>query len=345
MNDPALQWLLQQPDSGTCVWLCDEHFYGHEHHLPRGEHHLYICNRYDITQAIQAAGRIALFSDFADADLPDSIDTLYYRISKEKPVVHRALNIARQRLNTGAQLHLAGLKNEGAKTYLDKAAKLLGAPKSTQKNGSAYCASIALNERHTPLDDSDYNQLRALAKSPDFITKPGQFGWQKVDEGSAFLLAQLKEHQALAQCDSLLDLGCGYGYLGVSAASELMNDPPAQLVLTDNNAAAILSARENLSGFQLQGEVIAGDCGDTVNGRFDRVLCNPPFHQGFSLSQDLTERFVKSAALHLHRKGCAWFVVNSFIPAEQKAKPYFKKIECIANNKQFKVLALSEPSV
>ncbi len=345
MNDPALQWLLQQPTSGTCVWLCDEHFYGGEQHLPAGEHHLYLCNRYDITQAIKATGRKAVFSDFADADLPERIDNLYYRISKEKPVVHRALNIARQRLNTGAQLHLAGLKNEGAKTYLDKAAKLLGAAKNTRKNGSAYCASITLNERDTALDDCNYHELRPLARLPGFTTKPGQFGWQKVDEGSVFLLEQLKEHQALPSCDSLLDLGCGYGFLGVSAANELTSAPPARLVLTDNNAAAIISARQNLKGFKLPGEVIAGDCGDTVNGCFDRVLCNPPFHQGFSVSQDLTERFVKSAARHLNPTGSAWFVVNSFIPAERKAKPYFKKIECIANNTQFKVLAFSEPSV
>ncbi|UTF61013.1 class I SAM-dependent methyltransferase [Gilvimarinus sp. DA14] len=344
MHDPALPWLSQQTGTGQCVWLCDEHFYGFENQLPGGAQHIYICNRYDIVQRMQALQLQAVFSDFAEADLPGAINTLFYRVSKEKPVVHRALNIAAAKLAAGGQLHMCGLKSEGAKNYLDKAAQLLGCAKATRKHGLAYCASLT---RHTSvestLDDSHYPELRALAKAPQFASKPGQFGWQKIDQGSEFLLQTLAQQKLLKQTDSLLDLGCGYGYLALEACRSLLTDLPQRLVLTDNNAAALISAEYNSKQLHIAAEIVPGDCGDSVSGQFQTLLCNPPFHQGFALSQDLTERFLHSAARHLENDGSAFFVVNSFIAVEQKAKPYFAQQETLANNKQFKVIRLSRP--
>ncbi len=346
MNDPALAWLIAQPSTDLSVWLCDEHFYGAENFLPKGHDHFYVCNRYDIVQRMHAAGLNTVFSDFADADLPDTINTLYYRVSKEKPVVHRALNIAANKLTDGGRLHISGLKNEGAKNHLDKAATLLGCAKATQKSGLAYSASLVRQQPvHQALDDSNYAQLRPIAKAPHLASKPGQFGWQKVDQGSEFLLQTLAEHEALAHTQSLLDLGCGYGFLALTACQQLLPTTPAKITLTDNNAAALLSAGHNCQQLGVNAEIIAADCGDQVKDRFDTLLCNPPFHQGFGISQDLTERFLKSAAQHLQPDGHAWFVVNSFIPVEDKAKPYFAQQTTVANNKQFKVIHLSQPRV
>lgn len=344
-TDPALQWLVQQASpKGDSLWLCDEHFYGFEQQLPATENHRYLCNRYDIAQRMRAAGCQVSFNDFDTETIPEaSVETVFYRLSKEKPVVHHLMNTAARVLRPGGVLHIAGLKNEGAKTLLEKAAACLGTTKATRKNGLAYVTSLPKQSSDSvKLDDQNYHQLRPLNSDATYLSKPGVFGWQKVDAGSAFLLATLKAQPRPWITESLLDLGCGYGYLAFAAARELAEKAPSTLVLTDNNAAALLAAKANAERLGLSASVIASDAGREVQGEFDTILCNPPFHQGFALSEDLTERFLTSAARHLRKNGSAFFVVNAFIPAEEKARPLFKSVRTLANNRQFKVLQLSQ---
>ncbi len=86
--------------------------------------------------------------------------------------------------------------------------------------------------------------------------------------------------------------------------------------------------------------MIAGDCADTVEGNFDLVLCNPPFHRGFDVDNELTRHFLSAARKKLDRGGVAVFVVNSFIPIEKKLGGLFRKVQTLLNDRQFKVLAL-----
>ena len=65
-------------------------------------------------------------------------------------------------------------------------------------------------------------------------SKPGIYGWQKIDRGSALLIEQLSDVLAsMARAPKrLADLGCGYGYLSIMAAQQL---PDCQWLMTDNN--------------------------------------------------------------------------------------------------------------
>jgi 16S rRNA (guanine1207-N2)-methyltransferase len=81
-------------------------------------------------------------------------------------------------------------------------------------------------------------------------------------------------------------------------------------------------------------------------GPFNLILCNPPFHQGFSVESALTDKFLNSTQRLLAKKGTAYFVVNAFIPLESKAERVFAKhpsatIAVVANNKQFKVIRIT----
>jgi len=183
--------------------------------------------------------------------------------------------------------------------------------------------------------------LREITRAPQpvFFSKPGQFGWQKTDAGSVFLLASL-EQLAPAIPPHLLDLGCGYGYLAVGAATQIFNTAPAAITLTDNNAAALLAAEKNCALHQLTATLCAGDAGNTLSQKADLLLCNPPFHQGFSVSGDLTDKFLAAAARLTTHQGQALFVVNAFIPLEQKARRFFAHSQTLANNQQFKVIQL-----
>src|SRR5690606_23499197 len=163
-------------------------------------------------------------------------------------------------------------------------------------------------------------------------------GWNKVDQGSALLIAQL--HKFLPSMprapERMLDLGCGYGYLSLMAADL----PLKQRVLTDNNAAALIAARANCAANSIAAEIIAADAGSELEPGFDLILCNPPFHQGFSIDGDLTDKFLTSAKRLLVRGGVALFVVNQFIPLERKAQELFSKVELVTQEQGFKVVSL-----
>ena len=54
--------------------------------------------------------------------------------------------------------------------------------------------------------------------------------------------------------------------------------PKADVTMTDIHAMAIQSARQTLAENQLEGQVIASDVFSHIEGKFDLIISNPPFH-------------------------------------------------------------------
>jgi 16S rRNA (guanine1207-N2)-methyltransferase len=353
MTDLPLNWITQQLElirgdkSGRYLWCTDENALNNLPTALDQEQLLVLTNRWDIAEQVKARGFNTRFNDFDCSEIADnSLDTIFYRVSKEKPIVHHLLNQAWRCLKPGGQLLLAGYKNEGTKTYIEKIAKLFGSAKNIEKNGPVYSSALNKYAEYNAaqlLDDSDYNQQRpiALDSGLQLLSKPGLFGWNKVDSGSALLIEQLQQLTPLAQPPtSCLDLGCGYGYLTIAAANTEFGKNIHHWVLTDNNAAALQIARQNLLHNGLTGDVIAADAGKGIAAKVDLLLCNPPFHQGFGIDGDLTDKFLASAKHRLTPQGFALFVVNQFIPLERKAAPLFSQINVVMNNGSFKVVQL-----
>ena len=302
-----------------------------------------ISNRFDVAQAAHQAAIECQFSDFDFSTLnPASFDGVLYRVSKERASSHHVINQAVKMLKSSGILLLAGEKNDGLKSYVKQAGKLFSNPVNAEKNGKAYIASIALGTAETePLNDKNYSQLRSIQLSDNLClqSKPGIFGWDKIDRGSAFLIDYLPQFLSGYNIapQTLLDLGCGYGYIAFSASQLGFN----RIVATDNNAAALLAVRENLKPLtHIESDALATDAGDGIEEQFDTILCNPPFHSGFSVDDQLAIKFLSQTKRLLNRGGQALFVVNTFIPLEHKAKSYFEQIDVVANNGSFKLISL-----
>jgi len=345
MTDVSSLWLIQQIQqhaTANSVWFSDENFL---HHLPDAHFWpvkpLLISNRWDLAESARQAGFAVEFTDFDVAHLADnSLDHIFYRISKEKAVTHHLINQAQRLLKPNGYLWLCGQKNEGVKTYIEKACLLLGCEKNIQKNNTNYSGRLTkIRCSGLRLNDENYSELRTCIRINDeyFASKPGQFGWNKIDQGSEFLIAAIYPQlsQSGRSFERCLDLGCGYGYL--TLASKML--PIKQRTLTDNNAAALISASANCALLD-NAQVIPSDAGADLRDKFDLILCNPPFHQGFSVDGDLTDKFLRNTQQLLTADGLAYFVVNQFIALEKKAVPYFKHIHLIAQNKSFNVFEL-----
>lgn len=351
-TDSSVALLLQRLQStmGRCLLVADENWanvnWGLVRNTDQRSIHL-VSNRYDIAKSASAAGIEADFNDFDFSTWePQSFDTVLFRVAKERATSHHVLNRAAELLRLHGQLILTGEKNDGIKTYVKQANRLFGDKASAEKNGAHYLASVQLYQKDAPaLDDKNYPHTRLIKTGDGSLmeSKPGIFGWDKIDRGSTYLIEYLPQFLAryAAPPTTLLDLGCGYGYLSMQASQQGF----IQITGTDNNAAALSATAKNFQRLNIDNFLVAGDAGNQITGRFDTVLCNPPFHQGFSVDGDMAVKFLSATKRLLAESGQALFVVNNFIPLEQKAKAYFRYIDVLANNGSFKLIALSQQSV
>ncbi|WP_299183625.1 methyltransferase [uncultured Neptuniibacter sp.] len=343
MSDTAFDLLAPhvRSSSGRSLWLADENLLSA--HIPANESVVAITNRFDLQQHLQKQGWKAFFSDYDLSIIDDeSLDSVIYRISKEKPVVHHLINEAYRCLKPTGKLIIAGDKNEGIKTYFSKAKKMFGSGNCSKADKDTWLAFLEKTDlsTETRLDDKQYHQLRITASDDnyEYQSKPGVFGWDKIDKGSAYLIENLDSFlMTLPEPPkNVLDLGCGYGYLSLNLAPL---DIP--ITATDNNAGALLACQRNFDRYPVNGRVIAADCADGITEGFDLIVCNPPFHAGFSVDGDLTDRFLKAAHNRLNERGIACFVTNLHIPIERKAATLFHQAECIMSNGNFKLVRLS----
>jgi 16S rRNA (guanine1207-N2)-methyltransferase len=113
-------------------------------------------------------------------------------------------------------------------------------------------------------------------------TDRGVFASSGLDPGTALLI----ESMALRPADTVLDLGCGWGAIGIAAARAV---PEGRVVMTEVNRRAVQLARRNLDRNRIgNAEVRAGPGFAPVGAeRFDVIATNPPYHAGRKLLLEL----------------------------------------------------------
>ena len=312
-----------------------------------------ITNRYDVAQQCEPHDLPCQFNDFASLT-PQGFDYCLFRVSKERAVCHHIFNQSLQFLAPSGQILIGGKKNEGIKSYQQALVKTLGFNGLLKKNGNNYMGAFVRPEKTDgALEDKQYSDLRPILlknSGKTIQSKPGLFGWNKEDQGSAMLMDWFKHALtqpplSKANFTQALDLGCGYGYLSLRLLHARQLAPLAslqRLYATDNNAAAIQACTRNLAespdAADVNITVQADNCGEGITERFDLILCNPPFHQGFDNSRDLTQRFLTATKRLLTKDGIALFVVNQFIPLEQLASKHFSRITCVYSDRSFKLV-------
>lgn len=340
MIDPCLERLAAQLDpSEAALWLAAEGSLGVLHNLVRAADLHVLTNRFDIYRTAQTLGLHATFNDWLTPTR--TYQSVFLRLCKEKSINQHLAKLAWHSLATGGRLVVSGQKDEGIKTYASALKRLFVEEFALRKDGNTYLTTLRKTAApNAAPEQDDYAQFALIGQlhGKPVYSKPGQFGWQKIDQGSAFLINTLEQHKVSFVGQQVLDLGCGYGYL--TLATQHLG--ARSYTVTDNNAAALLSVQRNIGCHALPALVVAADCADTITEQFTTVLCNPPFHAAFAIDNHLTDAFVHAAHQRLTAKGHAFFVTNSFIPLEKKARPLFKQVELLANNKQFKVTRLAK---
>jgi 16S rRNA (guanine1207-N2)-methyltransferase len=151
-----------------------------------------------------------------------------------------------------------------------------------------------------------------------FTTEPGLFSPTSADIGSLAMLdfVNLKEGQ------KILDLGCGYGLVGIFAARKT---GPDTVWMLDINPSAIKKSQLNANENNVKiAEFICSDGPEILlekglSGSFDFILCNPPYHTDFSVAR----RFIEAGYRLLSEGGNIVLVVKRLAWYRNKIKKVF----------------------
>lgn len=163
------------------------------------------------------------------------------------------------------------------------------------------------------------------------VSDSGVFSKGDVDYGSKVLI----EAMEIPEGASVLDVGCGYGPIGLTAAALA---PAGHVTMVDINQRAVELARENARSNGISNvTVLESDVLQAVKGQtFDVVLTNPPIRAGKAVVHAIFEQ----AHEQLRDGGSLWVVIQKkqgAPSAMSKLEGLFTKVEEIGKDKGYRI--------
>ena len=119
-----------------------------------------------------------------------------------------------------------------------------------------------------------------------------------IDFGSQVLLSALD----LEAGKTLLDVGCGYGPLGISLAKV----QGVKVTMIDINSRAIDLARQNAQRNKVEATIFQSNIYENVTGSFDYIISNPPIRAG----KKVVHQVIEEAYDYLNQGGNLTIVIQ-----------------------------------
>ncbi len=164
------------------------------------------------------------------------------------------------------------------------------------------------------------------------VSLPGVFSSDHPDPGSSLLAHSVP---ALQPGSSVMDLGCGNGYL--LTVSGLKNEG---LLLNgcDDSQMAVMSTLRTLEQNGLNGDIRHGHATvDFGESSMDVVLCNPPFHQGHARHDQIAWEMFVGAKKVLKGDGVFYVVGNRNQGYHIQLSRLFRSVDVHASDKTYTV--------
>ncbi len=162
----------------------------------------------------------------------------------------------------------------------------------------------------------------------------GVFAKDKIDYGSKFLIETFLKTSLIKKGD-FLDLGCGYGFIGLTLKKML----DVNMTMVDVNKRAIHLTKMNLKSNNLVATVYLSDGFTNITDNFDVIITNPPIRVG----KDILLRLLLDSVSHLKDKGELWFVIRKDQGAKSVMKILAEKYTCavVAKSKGFYIIKVT----
>ncbi|HDQ60104.1 MAG TPA: class I SAM-dependent methyltransferase [Candidatus Woesearchaeota archaeon] len=167
-------------------------------------------------------------------------------------------------------------------------------------------------------------------KTLEFYTGSGVFSKKKIDDGSYILI----QNAIIKKGWSALDLGCGYGPVGIAIAKS----EGAKVTLSDVNERAVNLTERNIQLNKVDAEVRSSDVFGQIPETFDTILLNPPQTAG----KKLCFRMIEESKDHLKKNGLLQLVARPRKGGKtlaEKMKEVFGNVQVISKGAGFSVYA------
>lgn len=182
--------------------------------------------------------------------------------------------------------------------------------------------SVASKEGHISFE--------IYGKTITLVTDTGVFSKKRVDEGSFGLLRTILP---LPLGDKILDLGCGYGTIGLTIA---LFHEKARVDLADINTRALALSHKNASNLNVDDRVniIESNIYQNIINKYDSIVLNPPIRAG----KTITYAMYDGAYEHLVDKGSLYVVIRKAqgaVSASQHIKEVFGNVMLLERYKGY----------
>lgn len=280
-------------------------------------------------------------SEFGVTPAPDgSIRTVILTLPREKDRLVMMLHALSSTMPKEACLWLVGENKAGIKSaprYLEQFFSNV-----VKLDSARHCvlfeASDALEQVSFNLDDyATLWPVEFSEKTINVVSLPGVFAHGRLDKGTRLLLDTLV---ALRPGGKILDFACGSG---VIACSLMAVGAGADLTLLDVSSLAIESSHRSLLENGFTAHLLPSDGLAELEGRYDWIISNPPFHRGVSNDLEISAGFFSAAGTFLTDNGRIVIVCNRHLPYRSWLQNHFHQVKQLGANDEYLIIQASKP--
>lgn len=262
------------------------------------------------------------------------------QLPKGRKFARRLLSEIYHVLSPQGWLYLSGSNQQGIKSVNADAYQLFGNESLiTYRKGhrltryQKLTEDIPKPEWYVQPGISPASWQRVHLRSPKgehfLASMPGIFSCDFVDPGTQFLLDNLEVRPS----DIVLDLGCGYGVIGIYAA--LCGADCVDMV--DINSLAIQASIINVANLSLTNVKVFDLESFQTHRRYSLIVSNPPFHQGYDTEYHTVRFFIQLSSTCLEKQGKLLLVANRFLPYENLLHAHFKHAKVRKENTRYRI--------
>ncbi len=182
------------------------------------------------------------------------------------------------------------------------------------------------------------------ARGMTVVGWPGVFGATGLDPGAQLLLSTLPP---APDTQRAIDLCCGTGVLATALAHHC---PDSEVLAVDDSAIAVDAARRTFAANgcpnrvrAVQGDVLTLRDGEVPDGSVDLVVCNPPFHDDRTVTDEIAWRCIVASRRALRRGGELRLVANRHLGHHTRLRRVFGNCDILASDRRFVVLTARRP--
>ncbi len=246
------------------------------------------------------------------------------------------------------KLYVVTHTHRGANSLMETIEEIFGNHTLLQKGGGGIRIVSALRPKVVSVptnfhDVSESIQADIFGKRYFFRTTQGTFSRSGVDAGTIFLLESIH----FGDARTILDLGCGYGVIGIVIADR---HPESKVILSDIDVRAIDNAIHNveLNHVKQNSRVVLSDgLAELAELTFDLVLSHIPLH----ISRSEQIRLLTEIRNALNPAGRICLVVHTSYDLRPVVQDVFGNVQVIADSshrqnvrERFRVLCATAPS-